>query len=932
MNGVSGLIKKPVNINGANMKLIVDPDSTLLDVVRGQLHMTGTKLSCGKAQCGACSVIMNGKVEFACALKMSKVPDDAIITTVEGIGTPDNMHALQLAFVKHGSAQCGICTPGFIVSGKGLLDETPNPTRTEVRDWFQKHKNVCRCTGYKPIVDAVMDAARLLRGEITADDLGFQMPADGKVWGTDYPRPSAVGKVTGTLEYGADLGTKMPPGTLHLKLVQAQVSHANILSIDTAEAEQMPGVYKVVTHKDIKGKNRITGLITFPTNKGDGWDRPILSDEKVFQFGDALAIVCADTEAHAQAAVGKVKVELEVLPAYMGAPAAMAPDAIEIHPGTPNVYYKQGIVKGEDTSSLMEKADVVVAGEDFYVGRQPHMPVEPDVALAYYDENDHLQIMSKSIGLVLHAYMIGPGLGLEAGKDLFLSQFPGVGGTFGYKFSPTIEALVGAATIATGKPCFLNFDYYQQMTYTGKRSPFFVDLKYGATKEGKLVAMESNWAVDHGPYSEFGDLLTVRGAQFIGAGYNIPNIRGAGYTVATNHAWGSAFRSYGSPQSFFASESLMDMLAEELGMDPLELRYQNAYRPGDTTPTGQAPEVYTLPQMIDMIRPKYQAALSAAKAASTPEKKRGVGVALSVYGCGLDGPDGAEAWAELLPDGKVKVSTNWQDHGQGADVGLLGTAHEALRPMGITPEQVKLVMNDMNLTPDGGPSGGSRSQFVIGNAVVNGCEQLVNALKKGDGTYMSYDEAVARGIATKYVGQWNTSSANATGCDAETGQGAPFATYMYGVFLSEVEVDTKTGKVKVLKMTLAADIGSIGNKTVVDGQLYGGIAQGVGLALSEDFEDLKRHTNMLAAGIPYIKDVPDDIEIMYVDSPRDLGPHGASGVGELPLTAPHAAIINAINNACGVRITQLPALPEKVLAGLSGKEIPIVQRPVKTPY
>jgi len=145
-------------------------------------------------------------------------------------------------------------------------------------------------------------------------------------------------------------------------------------------------------------------------------------------------------------------------------------------------------------------------------------------------------------------------------------------------------------------------------------------------------------------------------------------------------------------------------------------------------------------------------------------------------------------------------------------------------------------------------------------------------------------------------------------------------------------VDTKTGKVKVLKMTLAADIGSIGNKTVVDGQLYGGIAQGVGLALSEDFEDLKRHTNMLAAGIPYIKDVPDDIEIMYVDSPRDLGPHGASGVGELPLTAPHAAIINAINNACGVRITQLPALPAKVLAGLSGKEIPSVQRPVKAPY
>lgn len=925
------LIKKPVNINGANMKLVVDPEATLSDVLRGQLHLTGTKVSCGKAQCGACNVIVDGKVVFACATKMNRVPDDAVITTVEGIGTPTNMHALQLAFVKHGAAQCGFCTPGFIVSGKALLDQNLNPTREEVRDWFQKHKNVCRCTGYKPIVDAVMDAAKLVRGEISVEDLSFKMPEDGKIWGTDYPRPTAVGKITGTIDYGGDLGIKMPPGTLFLKLVQSQVSHANILSINTSEAQQMPGVYKVVTHKDIQGKNRITGLITFPTNKGDGWDRPILCDEKVFQFGDAIAIVCADTEEHAQAAAEKVNVELEVLPAYMSAPEAMEPDAIEIHPGTPNVYYRQGIVKGEDTAPLMEQADVVVAAEDLYVGRQPHLPLEPDVALAYYDDKGNVQIMSKSIGLELHALMIGPGLGLEAGKNLFLSQFPGVGGTFGYKFSPTIEALVGAATMATGKPCFLNFNYYQQITYTGKRSPFFMDLKYGATKEGKLVAMESNWAVDHGPYSEFGDLLTLRGAQFIGAGYAIDNIRGAGYTVATNHAWGSAFRAYGSPQSFFASETLMDMLAEKLDVDPLELRYLNAYRPGDTLPSGQEPEVYTIPQLIDMIRPKYEAALQEAKSCSTPEKKRGVGVSIGVYGCGLDGPDGAEAWAELLPDGRVQVSTNWEDHGQGADMGLLATSHEALRSMGIDPRRIKLVMNDMNLAPAGGPAGGSRSQFVVGNAVVRSCEKLVQALKKGDGTYMTYDEATATGIPTKYVGQWSTATADATACDADTGQGKPFASYMYGVFLAEVEVDTKTGKVRVVKMTLAADVGRIANKTVIDGQMYGGIAQGVGLALTEDFEDLKRHTDMLHCGIPYIKDIPDDIEVMYLETARDLGPHGASGVGELPLTAPHAAIGNANYNACGVRIKQLPALPAKVLAGLQGRDIPTVTRPIKDP-
>ena len=923
------MIKKFVNINGAKTTLVVDPETMLVDVLRGQLHLTGTKVGCGKAQCGACSVIMNGKVIMSCATRMKRVPDEAIITTIEGIGAPGNLHALQLAWVKYGAAQCGFCAPGFIISAKALLDENLSPTREEVRNWFQKHKNVCRCNGYKPAIDAVMAAAQLLRGEITAADLSFKMPADGKIWGTDYPRPSAVGKVTGTIEYGADLGLKMPPGTLQLKLVQAQVSHANILSIDTSEAEKMPGVYKVVTYKDVKGNNRINGL-NFPSNKGDSWDRPILCDEKVFQFGDAIAIVCADTEANAQAAVEKVKVELEVLPAYMSAPAAMEPDAIEIHPGTPNVYYKQGVEKGEDTGPLMEKADVVVAIEDCFVGRQPHLPIEPDVAAAYYDEEGRLTIMSKSIGLDIHALMIGTGLGLEPGKELILAQFPGIGGTFGYKFSPTNEALVGVATMATGKPCFLNFNYFQQITYTGKRSPFFVDLKYGARKDGKIIAMEANWAVDHGPYSEFGDLLTLRGAQFIGAGYGIPNIRSTGYTVCTNHGWGSAFRAYGSPQSLFASETLMDILAEKMGMDPLELRYINVYRPGDTNPSGQDPEVHSLPELIDMIRPKYKAALAEAKKLSTPEKKRGVGVAVGVYGCGLDGPDGAEVWVELLPDGRVQVSTNWQDHGQGADMGLLATSHEALRPMGIKPEQIKLVMNDMAKAPAGGPAGGSRSQFVIGNSAVNGCEQLLNALKKADGTYMTYDEAVAKKIPLKYSGQWNTASANATACD-EKGQGSPFLSYMYGVFLAEVEVDTKTGKVQVVKMTLAADIGRIANKIVVDGQMYGGLAQGIGLALTEDFEDLKKHTTMAACGIPYPKDIPDNLEAIYADSPRKLGPHGASGCGEMPLTSPHAAIANAIYNACGVRIIQLPALPEKVLAGLQGREIPIVKRPIKDP-
>lgn len=904
------MIKRILKVNGVERTVIAEQDASLADVLRENLFLTGTKIGCGKGECGACSVIMNGKVIRSCITKMKQVPEGAAITTIEGVGTPGNLHALQLAWIVHNGAQCGFCSPGFIVSAKGLLDENRNPTRGEVRDWFQKHRNACRCTGYKPCVDAVMDAAKVIRGELTMEDLAFKIPADGKIWGTKYPRPTAVARVTGTLDYGADLGLRLPGKPLSLALAQAKVSHAKILSIDTSEAETMPGVVKVLTHKDVKGNNRIMGIVNMPTNKGDGLDRPILCDTKVFQYGDAVAIVCADTEANARAAADKVKLDLEELPAYMSAPAAMAPDAIEIHPGTPNVYFTTGNIKGEDTRPIMASAPYVVQ-DSFYVQRQPHMPVEPDVGCAYMDDNGVLFIFTKSTALHLHYAMIQPGIGIAPDK-LVLASPPGVGGMFGYKLSPTSEAILGVACMATGRPVVLKYDYAQQQYYTGKRSPFFIDLKLAADKDGKLLAMESDWTVDHGPYAEFGDLLTVRGSQNIGAGYHIPSIRGQGRTVCTNHCWGAAFRAYGAPQSEFASEVLMDELAEKIGMDPLELRSKNVYREGDTTPSGSPPDVIALPGLIDMMRPLYKAALERAKKESTPASKRGVGISIGQYGCGSDGPDASEAWAELTPDG-VTIYDCWEDPGQGGDVGTIITAHEALRPLGIPPDKIKLVMNDMSLAPNSGPSGASRQQVMTGQAIKHACEQLVAAMKKSDGTYRTYAEMTAGKIPTKYIGQW---TAPAVPCDLETGQGNPFSVLQYGVFLAEVEVDTETGKTTVLKMTLCADVGVVCSRLAVDGQLYGGIAQGIGLALSEDFEDIRKHATMTGAGFPFIKDIPDDIEIHYQETPRPHGPFGAGGCGEMPLTSPHAAVINAIYNACGVRITKLPAYPEKVLAGL----------------
>ncbi len=905
------MIKKEFVVNGIPRKLYVNAKDSLAKVLRNQLCLLGLKIGCESGQCGACSVIMDGKVIRSCITKMGRVPDGANIVTVEGIGSAEHLHPVQLAWMVHGGAQCGFCTSGFIVSAKALLDENDNPARQDVRDWFQKHHNVCRCTGYKQLVDAVMDAAKVLRGEMTREELTYKIPEDGKVWGTTIPRPSALPKVTGTWNFGADIGLSLPDGTLQLALVQAKVSPAEILAIDTSAAEAMEGVFKVVTHTDIKGKNRINGL-AFPDNKGDGFDRPILCDDKVFQFGDAIAIVCADTEEQAKAAAEAVKVELKPLPAYMSAPEAMADDAVEIHPGTPNVYYVTKVVKGEETAPIFEKAGMI-AENDFYVGRQPHMPIEPDVGFAYTNDAGKVVVHSKSIAIHAHHFMIAEGLGIDA-NDLILVQ-NNAGGTFGYKFSPTNEGLLGAAAMATGRPVFLKYSYYQQMTYTGKRSPFFTKLRMAADKEGKILALESDWTVDHGPYSEFGDLLTLRGSQFIGAGYGIPSIRGEGRTVCTNHSWGSAFRGFGAPEVEFPWEVLMDEMAEKLGMDPLEFRFKNVYRKGDTTPTGQDPEVYSLSEMIDMLRPKYQEALKAATAVSTDAIKRGVGVSIGVYGCGLDGPDSSEVWIELTGEKKVLLGDSWEDHGQGADIGALGTAHEALRPLGIAFDDIARVSCDTSVTPNSGPAGGSRSQVLTGNAIRVACENLIKGMTREDGSLRTFEEMKAEGLPLRYEGKW---VAPCKACD-EFGQGSPFCCYMYGLFMSQVAVDTATGKTTVEKMVMVADIGKINNKLVVDGQLYGGMAQGVGLALSEDYEDISKHSTMKGGGIPEIKDIPDDIELIYVETPRPDGPFGASGTGELPLTSPHASIINAIYNACGVRITQLPARPEKVLEGLRAK-------------
>ena len=301
------LRKMLLEINGVERQIVCEPTDSLGDMLRA-LGLTGTKMGCGVGQCGACSVLVDGKVTKACTKRMDKVEEHSKILTIEGVGTPTSLHPLQLAWMTYGGAQCGYCSPGFIVSAKALLDSNPNPTRQEVRAWFQRQRNACRCTGYKPLVDAVMAAARVLRGEMKMEDLEFKIPADGRIYGTAIPRPTALAKVTGTCDYGADVNAKMPPGTAyHAACAIAKVSSAKVTSIDVSEAEKMPGVVKVVTKKDVKGSNLMFNLnIMNPRYTGNMFERPILVDDRVYQYGDVYAIVLADSRKHARAAAEKL--------------------------------------------------------------------------------------------------------------------------------------------------------------------------------------------------------------------------------------------------------------------------------------------------------------------------------------------------------------------------------------------------------------------------------------------------------------------------------------------------------------------------------------------------------------------------------------------------------------------------------------------------
>jgi len=917
-----------LHVNGVAHRLEVSPETTLLEVLRDELHLTGTKNGCGQGYCGACTVIVNNRAVRSCVTPAIRL-DGAHVETIEGLAKGDELHPLQRAFIEQGAVQCGFCTPGMIMAAKALLDANPQPTREDIIKALTP--NLCRCTGYASIIRAVQAAS----GKRQA----LQIPETGelrtRIVGKPVPRPDARAKVTGEAIFAADLYFE---NMLHAKVLRSAYPHARILRIDVSKARALPGVVAVLTADDIPGV-RTHGLLRA--------DWPILCWEKVRYTGDALALVAAETEAIAEEALKLIEVDYEPLPGVFSPQEAMAPGAPLIHDDTPGNLLKHIKVRKGDVEDGFAQADVVVE-QEYHTPFIEHTFLEPEAGVA---------ILAPSS---LRPPPPLPGLGEEKVTIYVGSQIPfedrrqvaealalpeeqvrivqtAVGGAFGGKEDISIQIHVALLAQATGRPVKLVFSREESMRVHPKRHATTIRLKVGAKQDGTLTAVQATIWGDAGAYASLSEAVMTRTATHVAGPYQVPNVKVDCYAAYTNNPPAGAMRGFGVTQATFAMESTMDILAEKLGLPPLELRRRNALRVGSVTATGQLlRESVGLLETINQVEVAVQELGDGVLVPSGPDKRRGWGFACCLKNVGLGGglPDTAGAAVDLIEDGSVVVRIGAAEVGQGV-VGI--AAQIAAEVLGVPYERVQVVVGDTARTPDGGPTTASRQTFITGNAVRYAAlkvrEQLAAAVSEAldvspdalafcegrvmipDGREVSLEEATAlahregRPLSAEHVYQPPPTTPLGEPGDDHFAYG--FATHA-----ALVEVDTRTGQVEVLKVIAAHDVGRAINPQAIAGQLEGGVAMGMGFALSEELVvkgGVVQNADLARYRIPRIKQVPEVVPII-VEAATSEGPFGAKGVGEITSIPTAPAIINAIHAATGARITTLPAAPEMVRA------------------
>jgi len=885
------MAKITLTVNGVKRNVDASPDLVLIDLLRDQLSLTGTKQSCDrKGQCGACTVVVDGKAVRSCLKKVVDL-NGADVITVEGLGTPDNPHLIQEAFVLAGAIQCGFCTPGMIMATKALLDVNPDPDTAAIKKALAR--NLCRCTGYVKIIDAVKLAGKFLRKETTPEKIKATIDKK-KMIGQNHPRPSAYIKACGVAKFGGDYKLE---GALEIAAVHSTEFHAIVKKVDIEAAKKMPGVVGIMTASDIKGTNRVRVIMP---------DQPVLAEDKVRAYGDPIAIVAADTAAHARAAAAAVKVTYEPLKVMKTPQEALAKDAIQIHPHAPNLVYEQPQIKGDAEKALKEAAFVIE--HDFSTQMNHQAALEPEVCVCYF-EGDTLVVVGRSIMIHAHAGQIKEAVGAE--KLRYIEPFSG--GQFGIKASISSECIAAAAAMHWKKPIRYIPTLAESFLISSKRHPFDMVAKLTADAKGNITSYFNEFTMNKGAYFLLGFIMPGRALHMLNGAYNIPNVKAKVKLVYTNNGSGGAARGAGPPQVMFALESMMDMLAEKLKMDPLEFRKKNILQvgKGQTRSTGSPIEQSDMAELMDDVKPHFERAKKDAAAFNKQggKVKRGVGIACMSFGIAEAG-DRADNSIEINPDDTITIYAAIADPGEGNDSMLTQLVAQVL---GVPLERLRLYTRDTEKTVAAGPSAGSRQTYMGGGAMVNGAEQMAKAMKEAGGkTYAALKKA---GKPFRYEGVKN--AAGKEQFDAN-GQSPSFESQVFNIQMAEVEVNTETGDVKVLKMTTAVDAGPIIHPQNLEGQLEGGMDQGVGYALREEYV-LGKSKDWLTFKFPTIND-SFEVEFIKREMPRKYGTLGSTGIGEMTMVSTAPAVTNAIYNACGARVYNLPATPDKVRAALQAKK------------
>jgi aldehyde oxidoreductase len=879
-----------LTINGKKKQFTVEEDRVLLDLLREDLDLTGAKQSCDrKGQCGACTVVVNGKAVRSCLRKVVDL-EGADIITVEGLGTPENPHLIQEAFVLAGAIQCGFCTSGMIMASKALLDQNPNPSVPEIKKALAR--NLCRCTGYKKIIDAVLLAGKFLRKETTPDRVRQRL--GNKNFGVSHPRSSSILKACGLAKFTGDIKLE---GALELAAVHSTEFHAKIKSIDISEAKKMPGVVGIITADDIKGTNRIRFLAN---------DQPVLCEDVVRTLGDPIAVVAASTRDQARKAAAAVKVEYEKLPVMMTPEESLAPGAFKIHRHSANLCYSQPQIVGDAKKALAASA-VVVEGT-FTTQMNHQAAMEPEACVAYFEgqgEKAELVVIGRSIMIHAHAGQIKEAVGW----DNVRYKEPFVGGHFGIKLTITSEAMAAAAAVHFKKAVRYIPSLTESMLITSKRHPYSMKIKLGADAGGRLTAYTNEFVVDKGAYFLSGPVIPIRSLQMMSGAYKIPHVYGKADMAYTNNASGGAARGAGPPQVAFPLECAMDMIAEKIGMDPLTIRRINSLKVGEATSEGNVAEQWPFPELCDLIRPHYEKARKEASAASQGAVRRGVGLAGYSFGIAEYG-DNAQVSIEIDQDNGVTIYGAVADPGEGNESMLKQIAAHILN---LPLDKVRLYSRDTDKTVHTGAAGGSRITYMCGGALVNAIEKLQKAMKESGAK--TFDELKKAGRPTRYDGVRDIPKGD---MDPKTGQGSGYDSQVHNIQMAEVEVNTETGEVRVLKMTSAIDAGPIIHPQNFEGQNEGGMDQGVGWALREEYVHGKTK-DWVSFKFP-TTETSFDVEYLIRETPRLRGPLGMTGIGEMTMTSTAPAVINAIKDACGIWIYDLPATPDRVKKALAARK------------